>query len=68
MGFVVLTNDGLRAMMFYLVTYYLMNIGAFLVVMIVANAPGARTSTPIAAWLGAAARRRRWRWRCSCSR
>jgi len=37
MGFVVLTNDGLRAMMFYLVTYYLMNIGAFLVVMIVAN-------------------------------
>jgi len=37
MGFVVLTNDGLRAMLFYLVAYYLMNIGAFLVVMVVAN-------------------------------
>ena len=40
MGFVVLSDDGLRAMLFYLVTYYLMNIGAFLVVMIVANATG----------------------------
>ncbi len=38
MGFVVLSNEGLRAVMFYLVVYYLMNIGAFLVVMIVANA------------------------------
>jgi len=40
MGFVVLSNEGLRAMMFYMVVYYLMNIGAFLVVMIVANATG----------------------------
>ncbi|MBI4518026.1 MAG: NADH-quinone oxidoreductase subunit N [Deltaproteobacteria bacterium] len=40
MGFVVLSNDGLRAMMFYLIAYYLMNIGAFLVVMIVANSTG----------------------------
>ncbi|HVN87758.1 MAG TPA: NADH-quinone oxidoreductase subunit N [Candidatus Binatia bacterium] len=40
MGFVVLSNDGLRAMLFYLVAYYLMNIGAFLVVMIVANSTG----------------------------
>lgn len=40
MGFVVLTNDGLQAMMFYIVAYYLMNIGAFLVVMIVANETG----------------------------
>ncbi|MFQ5665834.1 MAG: NADH-quinone oxidoreductase subunit N [Candidatus Binatia bacterium] len=40
MGFVVLTNEGLRAMLFYMVVYYLMNIGAFLVVMIVANATG----------------------------
>lgn len=40
MGFVVLSNEGLRAMMFYMVIYYLMNIGAFLVVMIVANATG----------------------------
>jgi NADH-quinone oxidoreductase subunit N len=38
MGFVLLNDDGLRAMLFYLVTYYLMNIGAFLIVMIVANA------------------------------
>ncbi len=40
MGFVVLSNEGLRAMMFYMMIYYLMNIGAFLVVMIVANATG----------------------------
>jgi NADH-quinone oxidoreductase subunit N len=40
MGFVVLTNEGLQAMMFYIVAYYLMNIGAFLVVMIVVNASG----------------------------
>jgi NADH-quinone oxidoreductase subunit N len=40
MGFVVLSNEGLRAMMFYMVVYYLMNIGAFLVVMIVANSTG----------------------------
>ena len=40
MGFVVLSNDGLRAMLFYMVVYYLMNIGAFLVVMIVANSTG----------------------------
>jgi NADH-quinone oxidoreductase subunit N len=40
MGFAVLSNDGLRAMLFYMVVYYLMNVGAFLVVMIVANATG----------------------------
>jgi NADH-quinone oxidoreductase subunit N len=40
MGFVVLTNEGLEAMLFYIVAYYLMNIGAFLVVMIVANDTG----------------------------
>jgi NADH-quinone oxidoreductase subunit N len=40
MGFVVLSNEGLRAMLFYLVTYYLMNIGAFLTVMIVVNSTG----------------------------
>jgi NADH-quinone oxidoreductase subunit N len=40
MGFVVLNDDGLRAMLFYLVTYYLMNIGAFLVVMVVVNSTG----------------------------
>jgi len=40
MGMVVLTNDGIRAMLFYLFAYYLMDAGAFLVVMIVANATG----------------------------
>jgi NADH-quinone oxidoreductase subunit N len=40
MGFVVLSDEGLRAMLFYLVVYYLMNLGAFLVVMVVANNTG----------------------------
>ena len=40
MGFAVLSDDGLRAVLFYLVTYYLMNIGAFLVLMVVVNATG----------------------------
>ncbi len=40
MGFVVLSDEGLRAVLFYLVTYYLMNVGAFLTVMIVANSTG----------------------------
>jgi len=40
MGFVVLSNDGLKAMLFYLFAYYLMDAGAFVVVMIVANATG----------------------------
>jgi NADH-quinone oxidoreductase subunit N len=40
MGFVVLSDDGLRAMLFYLTIYYLMNLGAFLVVMVVSNSTG----------------------------
>lgn len=40
MGVVVLSNDGIRAMLFYLFAYYLMDAGAFLVVMIIANATG----------------------------
>jgi len=40
MGFVVLTNDGLQAMLFYLVVYYLMNLGAFAVLMMVLNNSG----------------------------
>jgi NADH-quinone oxidoreductase subunit N len=40
MGFVVRTDEGLRAMLFYLAAYYLMNLGAFLVVMWVADATG----------------------------
>ena len=40
MGFVVLTDDGLRAMLFYVVVYYLMNLGAFAVLMMVLNNSG----------------------------
>lgn len=40
MGAVVLNNDGLQAMLFYIVVYLIMNLGAFLVVVIVANATG----------------------------
>lgn len=40
MGLVVLNNDGLRAMLFYVVVYLIMNLGAFLVVVIVADATG----------------------------
>jgi len=40
MGFAVLSDDGLRAMLFYLTVYYLMNLGAFVVVMVVANSTG----------------------------
>ncbi|HKV53594.1 MAG TPA: NADH-quinone oxidoreductase subunit N [Candidatus Binataceae bacterium] len=40
MGFVLLSNDGIRAMLVYLFAYYVMDAGAFLVVMIVANATG----------------------------
>jgi NADH-quinone oxidoreductase subunit N len=40
MGLVVLNNDGLTAMLFYVVVYLIMNLGAFLVVMVVANATG----------------------------
>ncbi len=37
MGFVVLSDAGLRAMLFYIATYYLMNLGAFTVLMMVLN-------------------------------
>jgi NADH-quinone oxidoreductase subunit N len=40
MGFVLLSNDGLVAMLVYLFAYYVMDAGAFLVVMIVANMTG----------------------------
>jgi NADH-quinone oxidoreductase subunit N len=40
MGLVVLNNDGLKAMLFYIIVYLVMNLGAFLVVMIVANSTG----------------------------
>jgi len=40
MGLVVLNNEGLQAMLFYIVVYLIMNLGAFLVVVVVANATG----------------------------
>ncbi len=40
MGFVLLNIEGLRAVLFYLVVYLFMNTGAFLVVILVANAVG----------------------------
>jgi NADH-quinone oxidoreductase subunit N len=40
MGVVVLNNEGLQAMLFYIVVYLIMNLGAFLVVVLVANATG----------------------------
>jgi NADH-quinone oxidoreductase subunit N len=57
MGFVVLSDEGLRAVLFYLVIYYLMNIGAFLAVMIVANSTGREDLEGLRglAWRGGAA-------------
>ena len=40
MGFVVLNNEGLRAMLFYMVVYYMMTLGAFVVLMMVMNNSG----------------------------
>ncbi|MGE5219805.1 MAG: NADH-quinone oxidoreductase subunit N [Chloroflexota bacterium] len=40
MGLAVLNNDGLSAILFYLVVYLIMNLGAFLVVGMIANATG----------------------------
>jgi NADH-quinone oxidoreductase subunit N len=40
LGFVVLAQSGLEAVLFYLAAYYLMNLGAFWVLMLVANATG----------------------------
>ena len=56
MGLVVLNNDGLTAMLFYVVVYLIMNLGAFLVVMVVANATGREDLEAYRglAWRGAA--------------
>jgi NADH-quinone oxidoreductase subunit N len=53
MGFVLLSNDGVRAMLVYLFAYYIMDAGAFLVVMMVANATGRED---LGAYRGLAAR------------
>jgi NADH-quinone oxidoreductase subunit N len=40
MGLAVLNNDGLSAILFYVVVYLIMNVGAFLVVVMIANVTG----------------------------
>src|ERR671922_519722 len=40
MGLAVLNNDGLTAILFYVVVYLIMNLGAFLVVVMIANVTG----------------------------
>jgi len=40
MGVAVWSDEGLRAVLFYLAIYYLMNVGAFLTLMIIANSTG----------------------------
>jgi NADH-quinone oxidoreductase subunit N len=40
MGLAVLSNDGLSAILFYIVVYLIMNIGAFLVIGLIANVTG----------------------------
>ncbi len=56
MGLVVLTSEGLKAALFYIVVYLIMNLGAFLVVVIVANATGREDMEGYRglAWRGAA--------------
>ena len=40
MGLVVLSNEGLSAILFYTIVYLIMNVGAFLVVSMIANSTG----------------------------
>jgi NADH-quinone oxidoreductase subunit N len=56
MGLVVLNSQGLQAVLFYIVVYVVMNLGAFLVVVIVANATGREDMESYRglAWRGAA--------------
>ena len=56
MGLAVLTNDGLSAILFYVVVYLIMNLGAFVVVAMVANVTGDEEieSYRGLAWRGAA--------------
>ncbi|HLW70971.1 MAG TPA: NADH-quinone oxidoreductase subunit N [Candidatus Binataceae bacterium] len=53
MGFVLLSNDGIRAMLVYLFAYYVMDAGAFVVVLVVRNATGRED---LGAYRGLAAR------------
>lgn len=53
MGFSVLTDQGIQAIMFYLIVYLIMNLGAFLVVIYVSNQLG---SEEISSYTGLAQR------------
>jgi NADH-quinone oxidoreductase subunit N len=55
MGLAVLTNDGLQAILFYVIVYLIMNLGAFLVVLMIANSTGSEDidSYRGLAWRGA---------------
>jgi len=50
MGFVLLTSAGIEAILFYLVVYLFMNLGAFYVVVLVSNAPMERRSPTSRGW------------------
>jgi len=63
MGLAVLTNDGLSAILFYVVVYLIMNLGAFLVVGMVANVTGDEEIEVTVAWRGVALRCRPPAWR-----
>lgn len=56
MGLAVMTQDGLSAILFYIVVYLIMNLGAFIVVGMVANAVGSEDIDGYRglAWRGAA--------------
>ena len=56
MGLAVLNNDGLKAILFYVVVYLIMNLGAFFVVLMIANTTGAEDIDNYRglAWRGAA--------------
>jgi NADH-quinone oxidoreductase subunit N len=55
MGIAILTNEGLAAILFYITVYLIMNLGAFLVVAMMANATGSEEieSYRGLAWRGA---------------
>ncbi|HXG50264.1 MAG TPA: NADH-quinone oxidoreductase subunit N [candidate division Zixibacteria bacterium] len=55
MGLAILNNEGLRAILFYIAVYLIMNLGAFLVVAMMANATGSEEigSYRGLAWRGA---------------
>jgi len=60
MGFVLLSSAGIAAILYYLVVYLFMNLGAFYVVVLVSNTTRGRRSPTSRDW-AAAPPSRRWR-------